>query len=66
MHKSGENPGYDWMGTESGRSAAHTPDGVLATMMNEAESCGFRSVYWAHDQQVWDGTMPLARLASYS
>jgi hypothetical protein len=66
MHKSGENPGYDWMGAQTGRYAAHTPDGVLATMMNQAESCGFRSVYWAHDKQVWDGTMPLARLVSYA
>ncbi|SHG28555.1 hypothetical protein SAMN05443575_1918 [Jatrophihabitans endophyticus] len=62
----GETPGYP--ASASGRAAyADASDsGLLATAYRQASGCRFLGLYWAHDDQVWDGTVPLSRLAQYS
>ncbi|SHG28524.1 hypothetical protein SAMN05443575_1917 [Jatrophihabitans endophyticus] len=63
----GEPPGRP---ATAGAALTHYRDGsaagLLATAMRQATSCGFLGVYWAHDDQVWDGTMPLRTLAAYT
>lgn len=61
--KVGENPGY----SDAKRSiyAASGPDGYMATTMRQGASCGFATVYWAHDNQFWDGTLDFATWAAY-
>jgi hypothetical protein len=62
----GETPSYP--SSTSGRS--HYTDtsnvGLLATGMAQARGCGFLGLYWAHDDQVWDGTIPLTQLAAFT
>lgn len=60
----GENPGYS-----SGNKAFYlnsSTTGMMATAVSQARSCGFLAVYWAHDVQLWDGTVPFSRLAAYT
>lgn len=38
-------------------------DGMMAHSIRLAVSCGFGQFYWAHDQQLWDGTVPFEALA---
>jgi hypothetical protein len=30
----------------------------MAAALAQARGCGFRSFYWAHAEQLWDGTVP--------
>ena len=38
----------------------------MAITINQAQSCGFQPVYWAHDDSIWTGLMPLSSLLSYT
>ncbi|TKV58682.1 hypothetical protein FDO65_14255 [Nakamurella flava] len=62
--KVGENPGY------SAATAAKYTDlsenGYMATAMRQGASCGFSTVYWAHDNKFWDGTIDLSNWAAYA
>ncbi|MGP8206934.1 MAG: hypothetical protein ACLQVK_12950, partial [Acidimicrobiales bacterium] len=41
-------------------------DGMMADAISQAASCGFRVFYWAHDEDLWDGTLPFSQYwASY-
>lgn len=61
----GENPGWQ-----------HPPDpdleeayqdlsdgGMMASAVRKARACHFTAFYWAHDQQLWDGTVPFGAYA---
>ena len=58
--KSGENPGYDFPGYTDTSSA-----GLMANTLRQMQSCGFQGMYWAHDDRLWDGTLPISLYASY-
>ncbi|MGN6608714.1 MAG: hypothetical protein ACTHMS_17100 [Jatrophihabitans sp.] len=62
MQVAGENPGY------SSASAAYYTDlssaGLMATSLRQAVSCGFQVLYWAHDDRLWDGTVPFDSYAT--
>lgn len=64
IDKVGENPGY------SSATRADYVDGsssgAMATAMRQGATCGLRTVYWAHDDQFWDGTVPFSRWAAYA
>ena len=64
--KGGENPGW---GTSASLDKSYTnsgPDGMMADAIRQAASCGFRVFYWAHDEDLWDGTLPFSQYwASY-
>jgi hypothetical protein len=51
MMKSGENPGR---GDPNRKSAYGLP--MMETMASQMQSCHFQSVFWAHDQNLYDGT----------
>jgi hypothetical protein len=39
-------------------------NGMMATALAQARSCGFTVFYWAHDVHLWDGTIPFTTYAS--
>ena len=54
----GENPGY---GASPELDAAYrdpSDGGMMADAWRQARSCGLRTFSWAHDDQLWDGTVP--------
>ncbi|WP_433803615.1 hypothetical protein [Actinomycetospora sp. CA-084318] len=59
----GENPGH---GASADLDAAYrdpSEQGMAATAWRQARSCGLRTLSWAHDRQLWDGTLPFAAFA---
>jgi hypothetical protein len=58
---SGENSGL-----EDSRGADYrdtSSDGMLARAGRQVVSCGLEGLYWAHDAQLWDGTLPFDAFA---
>ena len=62
---SGENPGSGQPGSFGRYYADQSPQGMMASAIRQARSCGFRTFYWAHDRQLWDGTIPFAAYAEH-
>ncbi|GEL17311.1 hypothetical protein [Pseudonocardia asaccharolytica] len=54
----GENPGWNQSARLDESYVDLSDDGMLAAALRQARGCGFRSFYWAHDEQLWDGTVP--------
>jgi hypothetical protein len=60
----GENPGYglpaslDWFYNDLSAT------GEMAIALAQARSCGFSVFYWAHDTNLWIGTVPFATYAA--
>jgi hypothetical protein len=67
FEKSGENPGLPAIGDPK-RAFYLDPSaqGMMAVTVAQAQSCGFQSVYWAHDDSIWNGLMPLSQLLAYT
>ncbi len=59
----GENPGYGMPASLNAVYADTAPAGMMATAIQQARTCGFTVFYWAHDAQLWDGTIPFSRYA---
>lgn len=61
---SGENAG--WQQDFSPAAFYRDPgdDGMMAVALRQARSCGFRVFYWAHDAQLWDGTVSFESYAA--
>ena len=64
LRVSGENPGYFPPQSADGSYADQSDDGMMATAVRQASACGFATFYWAHDEQLWDGTVSFSRYAS--
>ena len=65
--KSGENPGLPAVGDPKRAFYLDPSDqGMMAVTVAQAQSCGFQSVYWAHDDSIWNGLMPLSQLLAYT
>lgn len=62
---SGENPGWGQPGSFGRYYTDPSPDGMMARAVRQARSCGFQTLYWAHDRQLWDGTIPFAAYARH-
>jgi len=62
--KRGENPGYDESSTLDGHYRDTSADGMMVAAIRQSRDCGFQGLYWAHDEQLWDGTVDFARFAS--
>jgi hypothetical protein len=59
MGKVGEIPGE--RASDAGTAAA-----MMSTGMRQAASCGFSTVYWAHDDSLWDGTVSFSTWAAFA
>lgn len=62
--KRGENPGYDESSTLGDHYRDASADGMMAAAVRQSRDCGFQGLYWAHDEQLWDGTVDFARFES--
>ena len=62
--KVGENPGYSAANAVSYKDTSAS--GMMATVMNIANSCGISGIYWAHDDQFYNGTLPLSALTKHT
>jgi hypothetical protein len=63
LAKGGENPGWGDAPQAFYRDTSGT--GLLATAVRQMTGCEFSVFYWAHDQQLWDGTVPFSAYADY-
>jgi hypothetical protein len=66
LAKSGENPGYAGSAEFQRHYADPSATGLMAVTFQQARSCGFLGVYWAHDDQLWDGTLNVNAFYTYS
>ena len=66
--KSGENPGLPAVTDPTRRAFYLDPSaqGMMAITIAQAQSCGFQSIYWAHDDSIWTGLMPLSQPLAYT
>ena len=60
----GENPGYDAPPSFNTWYRDASDSGMMATALRQAKSCNFSVFYWAHDDKLWDGTLPFSNYAS--
>ena len=62
---SGENPGWQNPPDPDLEQAYQdlSDGGMMASAIRKAHACHFTSFYWAHDQQLWDGTVPFSAYA---
>ena len=60
----GENPGYGASGELDRRYVDTSADGMMATALRQARASGFAAFYWAHDERLWDGTVPFGAYAT--
>jgi hypothetical protein len=60
----GENPGYS--ASNQAFYKNNTASGMMSVSLAQAHSCGFLAVYWAHDIQFWDGTIPFSSYAAHT
>jgi hypothetical protein len=59
----GENPGWHQSHTLDRSYRDLTDGGMLAVAVEQARACGFTTFYWAHDERLWDGTVPFGAYA---
>ena len=62
--KRGENPGYDGSSKLDDHYRDASADGMMAAAIRQSRDCGFQGLYWAHDEQLWDGTVDFAQFES--
>ena len=59
----GENPGWHQSHSLDVSYRDLSGDGMMAAAVEQARSCGFTTFYWAHDERLWDGTVPFGAYA---
>ena len=62
----GENPGYTASPEYQRQYTDTSADGLMAVTFDQARSCDLQGVYWAHDDQLWDGTVDPDQFFSYT
>ena len=61
----GENPGWDQSKKLNKTYVDLSDNGMMATALRQARDCGFQIFYWAHDEKLWDGTIPFSAYAEH-
>lgn len=61
----GENAGYRLPVSLDSRYTNTSSSGMMADAIRQAISCKFQVFYWAHDINLWNGTIPFPLYASY-
>jgi hypothetical protein len=65
LETAGENPGYNASPEYQQEYRDSSADGLMAVTFAQARSCSLQGVYWAHDDQLWDGTVAPERFFSF-
>ncbi len=61
----GENPGWHQSHQLDASYRDLSAGGMMAAALRQARSCGFATFYWAHDDRLWDGTVPFGVYAAH-
>jgi len=61
----GENPGWNIPSRLNAHYTDTSDAGMMASTVHEMISCGFQGMYWAHEAQLWDGTVSFDRYADW-
>jgi hypothetical protein len=56
----GENAGYQMPSGLDSHYVDRSSTGMMADSIRQATSCHFQVFYWAHDVNLWDGTIPFS------
>jgi len=59
----GENPGWNQSDALDASYRDLSDVGMMAAALRQADTCGFTTFYWAHDERLWDGTVPFGAYA---
>jgi Beta-galactosidase len=65
LRLNGENPGWNMPARLNGHYSDNSGSGMMAATVREMVTCGFQGMYWAHDEQLWDGTASFDRYARW-
>jgi hypothetical protein len=60
LQVAGENSGYQMPSALNGHYLDRSSHGMMADAIRQATSCHFQVFYWAHDVNLWDGTLPFS------
>jgi hypothetical protein len=61
----GENAGYSMPASLELQYIDLGASGMMADAVRQALSCRFQVFYWAHDVNLWNGTIPYALYVGY-
>jgi hypothetical protein len=61
---SGENPGWNQSASLDETYVDLSDEGMMAAALRQARACRFTRFYWAHDEKLWDGTVPFSAYAN--
>ncbi|HEY6422180.1 MAG TPA: hypothetical protein VIY28_02810 [Pseudonocardiaceae bacterium] len=61
----GENPGWHQSHSLDKSYRDLSDSGMMATALRQARTCNFKTFYWAHDEKLWDGTVPFSAYAEH-
>jgi len=61
----GENAGYQMPSDLDSHYVDRSSTGMMADAIRQATSCHFQVFYWAHDVDLWDGTLPFSLYLHY-
>lgn len=64
LAKNGENPGWGIPQSLDSHYQDTSSTGMMAASIRQMQSCRFQGMYWAHDDQLWDGISSFERFAS--
>jgi hypothetical protein len=65
LQLNGENSGWNLPSRLNSHYRDTSGSGMMAASVRELVSCGFQGMYWAHDAQLWDGTVSLDRYTDW-
>jgi hypothetical protein len=60
-----ENAGYRMPSSLNPHYLNRSSSGMMAAALRQAKSCHFQVFYWAHDMNLWDGTLPFSLYQHY-
>jgi hypothetical protein len=61
----GENPGWKQSRSLDKSYRDLSENGMMAAALSQARTCDFTTFYWAHDERLWDGTVPFSAFAEH-
>lgn len=62
---SGENPGWNMPSSLNTKYVDGSSSGMMAVSVRQMTSCRFQGMYWAHDENLWNGRIPFDRYADW-
>jgi hypothetical protein len=61
----GENPGWNMPSSLNTKYVDLSSSGMLAVSVRQMTSCRLQGMYWAHDENLWNGLVPFDQYAAW-